>query len=177
MISKDHLNISAALPQPCSDFSSPAVNWSQAQGDKGNLKMAGGSHSHTWESSSAQRQALERNQATAKSEKGACGKPWQVWRQKRNQEEVEIGGTTGKGRAALEPAKGSKIDTGQGQEGQQVTPPLTHQKAASTDTTCRESQQESTQKMKKNQMCCLCHSAFAWNTVDKELLEPSWRKE
>lgn len=80
--------------------------------------MAGRSHSHTWENSSAQRQALERNQATAKSEKGACGMPWQVWIQKRNQEEVEIGGTTGKGTVALEPGKGSKTETGQRKEGQ-----------------------------------------------------------
>lgn len=44
--------------------------------------------------------------------------PWQVWIQKRNQEEVEIGGTAGKGTAALEPEKDSKTKAGPGQEDQ-----------------------------------------------------------
>lgn len=79
--------------------------------------MAGGRR-HTWEKSSAQRQALERNQAAAKPGKGAWGMPWQVWIHRRNQEEVEIGGTAGKGTAALEAEKGSETETGQGQEGQ-----------------------------------------------------------
>lgn len=81
--------------------------------------MAGGRHSHTWENSSAQGQALERNQATAKSEKGVCGMPWQVCIQK------EKSGEGGDRRhnwkrnfLALEPEKGSKVEPGQGQEGQ-----------------------------------------------------------
>lgn len=44
--------------------------------------------------------------------------PQQVLIQRRNQEEVEIGGTTGKRTAVLEPEKGSKTEIGQRQEGQ-----------------------------------------------------------
>lgn len=119
LISKNHLNISAALPQLCSDFSPPVVNWGlgsrrQEQSQDGMRKP----QPHLAKQQCSQ-PGMGEKQSNRKVREGDT---WHdtgvggVWIQKRNQER---GGTTGKGTAAPGPEQqSSKTKAGPGQKGQ-----------------------------------------------------------
>lgn len=185
LISKNHLNISAALPQLCSDFSPSVMNRGpgsrrQEQSQDGMKKP----QPHLAKQQCSQPGIGEK----LSNRKVREGDAWHAmgggsWIQKRNQEE-------GRQEAQLEKEQlhlgHSNKAAGQRQawaEGsvllcqvrpQQAAPPLMHLKAASTHN--MQGEPSGANSAEKNHTCCLRSSGFAWNMVDKHLFKPSWRK-